>query len=112
MLVVAGEKPALSCSTQRDQTRFHLAERGFGRFVRIVPLPGAGTVYVGCKFIDDWGILTVDGALLAAPDLGSVCVPAPETAAQLHGRGWKLELNAGWKLVPGARAGDFTIGRE
>jgi HSP20 family molecular chaperone IbpA len=41
MLVVAGEKPALSCSTQRDQTRFHLAERGFGRFVRIVPLPGA-----------------------------------------------------------------------
>jgi HSP20 family protein len=41
MLVVAGEKPALACAAQKDETRFHLAERGFGRFVRIVPLPGA-----------------------------------------------------------------------
>jgi HSP20 family protein len=41
MLVVAGEKPAPICVTQKDETRFHLAERGFGRFVRIVPLPGA-----------------------------------------------------------------------
>jgi HSP20 family protein len=41
MLVVAGEKPALTCAAQKDETRFHLAERGFGRFVRIVPLPGA-----------------------------------------------------------------------
>ena len=40
ILVVAGEKPALTCA-QKDETRFHLAERGFGRFVRIVPLPGA-----------------------------------------------------------------------
>jgi HSP20 family protein len=40
MLVVAGEKPALACTAQKDETRFHLAERGFGRFVRIVPLPG------------------------------------------------------------------------
>jgi HSP20 family protein len=41
MLVVAGEKPAPICVTQKDETRFHLAERGFGRFVRVVPLPGA-----------------------------------------------------------------------
>ncbi|HEX2443888.1 MAG TPA: Hsp20/alpha crystallin family protein [Vicinamibacterales bacterium] len=41
MLVVAGEKPALACTAQKDETRFHLAERGFGRFVRIVMLPGA-----------------------------------------------------------------------
>jgi hypothetical protein len=75
----------------------------------VVPLPGEGTVYLGCKFIDEWGILTADGAVLADKVLATVRVPAPASATELHGRGWTLQLNAGWRLVPGKRAGDFTI---
>lgn len=41
MLVVAGDKPPARCAAQKDEARFHLAERGFGRFARVVRLPGA-----------------------------------------------------------------------
>jgi len=78
----------------------------------VVPLPGAGTVYIGCKFIDDWGILTVEGAALATKAFASVFVPAPAAASELHGQGWTLQLEPGWKLVPGRRQGDYTIVKE
>ena len=74
----------------------------------VVPLSGAGTVYLGCKFIDQWGILTVDKAALADATFGSVCVPAPGDATASQGDGWRLELNPGWTLAPGSRHGDFT----
>lgn len=38
VLVVAGEKPAPTCAAAKDAARFHLAERGFGRFARAVRL--------------------------------------------------------------------------
>jgi HSP20 family protein len=38
VLVVAGEKPAPICAAAKDAARFHLAERGFGRFARAVRL--------------------------------------------------------------------------
>ena len=34
MLVVAGEKPPPTCAAAKEEARFHLAERGFGRFAR------------------------------------------------------------------------------
>ncbi|MCE9593799.1 MAG: hypothetical protein K8S98_06370 [Planctomycetes bacterium] len=74
----------------------------------VVPLSGEGTVYLGCKFIDDWGILTVDGAALVDPAFATVRVPAPKSAKELHGNGWSLELNPGWKLTPAERPRDFT----
>lgn len=40
VLVVAGEKPAAACGASKDVARFHLAERGFGRFARAVRLTG------------------------------------------------------------------------
>ena len=40
VLVVAGEKPAPTCAAAKDAARFHLAERGFGRFARAVRLTG------------------------------------------------------------------------
>jgi HSP20 family protein len=39
VLVIAGEKPAQACGS--GSARFHLAERGFGRFTRAVRLSGA-----------------------------------------------------------------------
>jgi hypothetical protein len=75
----------------------------------VVPLAGKGTVYIGCKFIEEWGVLTVDGAALADKAMSSVSVPAPASAGDLRGPSWTLQLNAGWKLVPGKRKGDFTI---
>ncbi len=78
----------------------------------IVPLQGVGTVYRGARFLDDWGILTVDGAVLAAGDFSAVTGPAPASAADTSGPGWTLQLAAGWRLVAGQRAGDFTVTRE
>jgi hypothetical protein len=40
-----------------------------------------------------------------------VILPAPVSAAHSKGEGWELKLAAGWKLVPGKRAGDFTVAR-
>jgi HSP20 family protein len=40
VLVVAGEKPAPVCAAAKEAARFHLAERGFGRFARAVRLNG------------------------------------------------------------------------
>jgi hypothetical protein len=78
----------------------------------VIPLAGAGTVYVGCKFIDDWGVLTVSGAALADVNLAAVVVPAPASPDDASGPGWTLELDAGWKLAPGARAGDYAVVRR
>jgi hypothetical protein len=75
----------------------------------VVPLPPDGTVYLGCKFVDDWGVLEVDGALLASKDLGRAAVPAPAAADDLRGDGWRLQLANGWKIAPGKRAGDFVV---
>lgn len=40
VLVVTGEKPMAACAAAKEDARFHLAERGFGRFARAVRLPG------------------------------------------------------------------------
>lgn len=78
----------------------------------LVPLDSLGTVYPNIRIVDVWGILTVSkgGALLGA-DFSRITVPAPKTAAgnQIEGDGWKLELNSGWVILPGDRAGDFKV---
>ena len=40
VVVIAGQKSATGCQEQRG-TAFHLAERGFGRFSRVVRIAGA-----------------------------------------------------------------------
>ncbi len=77
----------------------------------VVPLAGEGTVYVGARFIDEWGILSADGAVLAVTGLSDVRVSAPASESELKGPGWTIELSPGWKLVPGKRAGDFTVAK-
>jgi hypothetical protein len=63
---------------------------------------------------DQWGILhTTEGALFLRKNgrIVSVQVPAPADTAKspLAGKGWTLELKPDWKLVPGARTGDFAL---
>jgi hypothetical protein len=66
------------------------------------------------RLVDTWGILQVtDGAWLTRDDSGALIraqVAAPQSSAQAtKGEGWSLELNEGWKIVAGERAGDLKI---
>jgi hypothetical protein len=72
------------------------------------PLGEAGTVYPTLRITDDWGILTVSGGALLAPDWMSVTVAAPKDGAT-SGEGWTLELKSGWKLAPGVRPGSYAV---
>lgn len=105
-------------------------ERFFDKPVLIIPLtkdmqytfdPGnleavdeSGTVYPTLRVTDAWGILTVSNGALVTREAGevkrvTVSAPAEPGAWPLQGDGWKLELNEGWKVVPGARKGNYTL---
>lgn len=80
----------------------------------LASLDGVGTVYPTLSASDDWGVLTVtDGALLtrAGDQISGIRVAARHTVNGriIEGQGWKLELNEGWTIVPGTRAGDLTL---
>ena len=74
------------------------------------PLEKLGTVYPTMRISADWGVLEVSNGALLKPDWSAVSIVAPTTkGATLKGDGWTLELKPNWKLVPGARSGDFTL---
>jgi hypothetical protein len=75
------------------------------------PLEKAGTVYPTMRITDEWGILEATNGALMKPDWSAVIVVAPTaiTGSILKGDGWTLELKPGWKIVPGARKGDFIL---
>lgn len=76
----------------------------------LTPLGDAGTVYPTGVFSAEWGKLEVsEGGALVAPDFGMLRIPAPDavSGSVIKGEGWTLELADGWRLVPGARAGDY-----
>ena len=75
------------------------------------PLENAGTVYPTMRITDDWGILRATNGALLKSDWSAVIVVAPSVSAgsSLKGDGWTLELKPGWKIVPGARKGDFIL---
>lgn len=76
---------------------------------KVMPLPPHGTVYPSARIVDAWGILTVEGGgALIDPNFSGVTTPAGEAGA-LSGPGWRLELNPGWRVVPGGRPGDYTV---
>lgn len=78
----------------------------------LVPLEGLGTVYPNIRVVDAWGVLTVSrGGALLNKSYSGVVVPAPADPAlrPVRGDDWTLELNDGWTLAPGERAGDFVI---
>jgi hypothetical protein len=75
------------------------------------PLGDAGTVYPTIRVTDDWGVIEGKNGALMKPDWSALVVPAPASAAgsSIAGEGWTLELKPGWTVVPGARAGDYTL---
>jgi hypothetical protein len=75
------------------------------------PFEDRGTVYPNLNITDDWGTLEVQNGALLRPDWRVVTVSAPQenTGRLVRGDGWTLHLNPGWKLIPGARHGDFTL---
>ena len=78
---------------------------------RVIGLDDIGTIRSGATITDQWGKLTAEGDLLLDKNWSFAIVPmtAPADAALLKGDGWTLELADGWSLVPGKRAGDWTL---
>ena len=84
----------------------------------VFAIDAANTVYPTLRLVDEWGILEVtDGAWLLRDASGALTraqVDAPSSVAvrPLRGKGWSLELNEGWRVIPGQRSGDFRVIKE
>jgi hypothetical protein len=78
----------------------------------LVPLDEAGTVYPTITVSDDWGSLSVKEGALMSPDWQRITVAAPADGKSPVGAGWKLELAAGWKLMPDGKPGSFTVKKD
>jgi hypothetical protein len=62
------------------------------------------------------GLLEASAALIVRENgsIRRVVVPAPRNTIgdKLSGEGWKLQLEPGFKIVPGPRAGDFVVQKD
>ena len=82
---------------------------------RVTPLPPEGTVYGVIRAAADWGVLTVEKDGLLSSDWSRLTVAhvgATSTEDGLNGEGWTLTLKPEWRMTPGPRDGDWTIGRR
>ena len=79
-----------------------------------ISLDPRGTVYPSIKIVDVWGILTVSNGALVESDFSKVTVSAPidSRTTPIKGDGWTLELNPGWEMKAGLRAGEQTIAKK
>lgn len=80
----------------------------------LVALENTGTIYPTLRLTDAWGDLVVErnGALVYADHTRATVSLRGNGRDPLHGDGWKLTLKPGWKLAPGARAGDSMLVRD
>jgi hypothetical protein len=83
----------------------------------LASLDGVGTIYPTLRASDAWGTLNVTDGALMTRETGKaarvfVAAPVNTTAGSIKGDGWTLELNAGWRLEAGERAGDYILKRE
>jgi hypothetical protein len=80
----------------------------------LVSLGDANTVYPTFHATAEWGTLEVTDGVLVPTDFSRATVAAPKETQgpHLEGPGWTLELAAGWSVVPGARAGSYTITKK
>lgn len=81
----------------------------------VTPLPPEGTVYGVIRAAADWGVLTVEKDGLLSTDWSRLTVAhtgSRPTEDGLTGESWSLTLKPEWRLTPGARDGDWTIGRR
>jgi len=76
------------------------------------PLGNLGMVYPTMRLTDDWGALEVESDALVNQDKKVASVSsAGIDSSKLKGTGWRLTLNKGWAVVPGARKGDVIVQR-
>jgi hypothetical protein len=80
----------------------------------LVSLGDANTVYPTFHATAEWGTLDVTDGVLVPTDFSHATVAAPTDTIGPHlkGPGWTLELAAGWSVVPGARAGSYTLAKQ
>jgi hypothetical protein len=80
----------------------------------LVSLGDTSTVYPTFHATAEWGTLDVTDGVLVPTDFSSATVAAPESTqgAHLEGPGWTLELAPGFKVMPGAKSGDYIVKRE
>jgi hypothetical protein len=80
----------------------------------LVALGDANTVYPTFHATAEWGTLDVTDGVLVPTDFSRATVAAPKNTQgpHLEGPGWTLDLKAGWSVVPGARAGSYTVAKE
>jgi hypothetical protein len=80
----------------------------------LISLGDANTVYPTFHATAEWGTLDVTDGVLVPTDFSRATVAAPmETQGpHLEGPGWKLDLAAGWSVVPGTRAGSYTVTKK
>ena len=80
----------------------------------LVSLGDANTVYPTFHATAEWGTLDVTDGVLVPTDFSHATVAAPKDihGPHLEGPGWTLDLAAGWSVVPGARAGSYTLAKE
>jgi hypothetical protein len=80
----------------------------------LVSLGDANTVYPTFHATSEWGTLDVTDGVLVPTDFSRATLAAPKdiNGPHLEGPGWTLELAAGWSVVPGARAGSYTVEKK
>jgi hypothetical protein len=80
----------------------------------LVSLGDANTVYPTFHATAEWGTLDVTDGVLVPTAFSRATVAAPKdiSGPHLEGPGWTLELAAGWSVVPGARAGSYTVEKK
>ncbi len=80
----------------------------------LVSLGDADTVYPTFHATAEWGTLDVTDGVLVPTDFSRATVTAPNDTQgpHLEGPGWTLELNAGWSVVAGAKAGNYTLAKK
>ena len=80
----------------------------------LVSLGDANTVYPTFHATAEWGTLDVTDGVLVPTDFSRATLAAPKDiqGPHLEGPGWTLDLAAGWSVVPGARAGSYTVAKE
>jgi hypothetical protein len=79
------------------------ASFGFDPYT-VVPLGDAGTVYPKLEVTGAWGKITTESGARMDPARAALLFSVEDRA--------KLELSAGWTLVPGAREGDLVLKPE
>jgi hypothetical protein len=80
----------------------------------LVSLGGTNTVYPTFHASAEWGTLDVNDGVLVPTDFSSATVAAPinNQGSHLEGPGWTLDLAPGWKVIPDAKVGNYTVRKE